>query len=143
MALIGFLLLAAAAIVGIDVAYENMDVGVDVAAFGSTSTTNLGVLFVGGVLTALVACLGIMLLRDGAAISARRRSERKERDAERDRLRAEVEERKARERQAQVDLRDRPVEREVGATDVSAGGIEGRSSTEGERRSGLTHRGRR
>jgi hypothetical protein len=64
MVLIGFVLLAAAAGFGIDVAAQNR-FNVDVDVFGQLLATTPAALFVSGVVTGLVAALGIMLLRDG------------------------------------------------------------------------------
>ncbi len=107
MFIIGLILLAAAAVVGIDVAVVN-STGVNFEAFGYVFTTNTAVIFVAGVIVALVGCFGLFLMTDGAARSARRRAERREMEAERDRLAAEAERMHAeRDRQATLDLRDR------------------------------------
>ena len=64
MVLIGFMLLAAAAAFGLDIVAENrFDLEVDV--FGQLIATTPAALFVSGVVTGLVAALGVMLLRDG------------------------------------------------------------------------------
>ena len=106
MFIIGLILLAAAAVVGIDVAVIN-STGVNFEAFGYVFTTNTAAIFVAGVVIALVGCFGLFLMTDGAGRSARRRAERREVTAERDRLAAEAERMHAeRDRQATLDLRD-------------------------------------
>ena len=119
MFIIGLILLAAAAVVGIDVAAVNSTT-VDFEAFGHIFVTNTAVLFVAGVITAFVACLGVFLMTDGAGRTARRRAHRREVEAERDRLAAEAEQLHAERdrRQATLDLRggDEPSTRTSTAT---------------------------
>ena len=74
MVLIGFVLLAGAAVFGVDVVAQNR-FNVDVDVFGQLFATTPAALFVSGVVTGLVAALGIMLLRDG---NRRRRQLRKD-----------------------------------------------------------------
>jgi hypothetical protein len=95
VAVIGIILFAAAVVVGIDVTWTN-HFGVDIEAFGQTYTVSPALMFVGGVVTALVGALGLMLLHDGMERRKIRRTETRaainERDslaAERDRLAAE------------------------------------------------------
>lgn len=98
MILIGFVLLAAASVFGIDVVAQNR-FNVDVDVFGQLFATTPAALFVSGVVSGLVAALGIMLLRDG---NRRRRQLRK--DAKHAHPEHEVVDSDDRER---VDLRER------------------------------------
>jgi uncharacterized membrane protein YciS (DUF1049 family) len=109
MVLIGFVLIAAAAVVGIDVAAQN-NFAVNVDAFGQILSTTAAIVFVGGVVTGLVACLGIMLFRDGFARSRRVRAERREQALERERMAAAYEREHSLDREDEgrdLDLRDR------------------------------------
>jgi hypothetical protein len=64
MALIGFVLLAVAGALGIDIAVRNRyDLEVDV--YGQVIATSASGLFVAGIVTGLVAAVAIMLVRDG------------------------------------------------------------------------------
>lgn len=122
MLIVGLILFAAAIIVGVDVASVN-DLGVDVEAFGRFWATTTGAIFVIGFVCALVACLGLLMIGDGFARSARRRSERRALRAERDQLALEAERARAARMEAEgrregalvdqpaLDLRDRPAER--------------------------------
>jgi hypothetical protein len=84
MVLIGFVLLAAAAAFGIDVVVQNrFDLEVDV--FGQLIGTTPAGLFVAGVVTGLVAAMGIMLLRDGVIRRHRLARDAKQAHAENDR----------------------------------------------------------
>jgi hypothetical protein len=65
MVLIGFVLLAASAAFGIDLVAQNR-FNIDIEAFGQVYTTTPSVVLVSGVVTGLVAALGLMMLRDGA-----------------------------------------------------------------------------
>src|SRR5207248_7307249 len=65
MVLIGFVLLAGAAAFGIDLVVLNRD-SLDVEGFGQVVSTTPAGMFVAGIVTGLVAALGVMLLRDGA-----------------------------------------------------------------------------
>jgi hypothetical protein len=91
MMVIGLLLFAAAAVVGIDVAATN-DLGVDVDVFGRTVATNTGSLVVAGIVVALVGAVGVLLLVDGARRRRMAAQEEREIRAERERLAATVEE---------------------------------------------------
>jgi uncharacterized integral membrane protein len=64
MVLIGFVLLVAAAVFGIDVVAQNR-FDVDIEVFGQVFTSTPAVVFVTGVVAGIVAALGMMLLRDG------------------------------------------------------------------------------
>lgn len=64
MVLIGFVLFAAAAALGIDVVAQNR-FNVDIEVFGQGYTTTPAGVLVAGVVIGLVAALGLMLLRDG------------------------------------------------------------------------------
>jgi hypothetical protein len=131
MLIIGLILFAAALAVGIDVAAMN-DLGIDIDAFGQVYETNTGALFVAGFVTALVACLGLVLISDGLARSVRRRAERRRIKAERDQLAEEAEKARAARVEAeaerdralvdepQLDLRDQPGERVVTSEGVAA-----------------------
>ena len=107
MFFIGLILLAAAAVVGIDVAVVN-GTGVNFEAFGHVFTTNTAAIFAAGVVVALVGCFGLFLMTDGAGRSARRRARRREVEAERDRLADEARRIHAvMDGQSSLDLRDR------------------------------------
>jgi hypothetical protein len=113
MVLIGFVLLAAAAAFGVDVAAQNR-FNLDIDVFGQAYTASPAVVLVGGVVIGLVAALGLMLMRDGARRRLVLRRDAKDAAAERDRLSAAAEEHEA-ERKFDVgaidskplDLRDR------------------------------------
>ena len=91
MAIIGFVLLAAAAVFGIEIAAVN-DFTIDVDAFNQVYETSVALLFVAGIVTGLAAALGLMLIRDGLARRRRLRLEAKEAEALRERHIAELEE---------------------------------------------------
>lgn len=77
MVLLGLLLIAAAAVVGVEVVRVNMT-ATDVSAFGTTITGySLGSLFLAGVAAGVLACLGLWMIKAGLARSRRRRLERK------------------------------------------------------------------
>lgn len=98
MVLIGFILLAAASAVGIDIVAQNrFDLDVDV--FGQLFATTPAALFVAGVITGLVAALGVMLLRDGTRRRRQLGKDAKHAHSEHDRVATD-------DREA-VDLRDR------------------------------------
>ena len=90
MALIGLVLLAAAAAFGIDVAAQNF-FDLDVEVFGRTFATSPSAVFVAGVVTGLVGVAGVFLLTDGIRRRRRIRGERRATVAERDRLAAAYE----------------------------------------------------
>src|SRR2546423_361615 len=87
MALIGLVLLAAAATFGIDLAAQNF-VDIDIDAFGRTYGTNVSAVFVAGVVTGLVATIGTLMIVDGVRRRRRVRGEARQAAAERDRLAA-------------------------------------------------------
>jgi hypothetical protein len=89
MLIIGIVLFAAA-IVAIEVATVG-SVNVDVDAFGRTYATSTGVIFVAGVLAALVACLAMLVIADSLRRRRLARVERKQLAAERDQLVVEAE----------------------------------------------------
>lgn len=91
MAIIGFVLLAAAAAFGIEIVAMN-DVTIDVSAFNQVYETSLALVFVTGVVAGLVGALGIMLIRDGMARSRRLRLEAKDAEEHRERHIAALEE---------------------------------------------------
>ncbi|MEY2434500.1 MAG: hypothetical protein QOC92_4225 [Acidimicrobiaceae bacterium] len=76
MVLMGFVLLAAAGVLGIDLVAQNR-VAIDIEAFGQGYATSLAMLFTAGVVTGLVAALALLLLRDGAVRRRRMRLDAK------------------------------------------------------------------
>ena len=119
MVLIGLALIAAAAVVGIDITAQN-NFAVDIDAFGQLLSTSAAGVFVGGIVTGLVAAVGVMMLRDGLVRSRRTRAENKATVAERDRMAAAY----AREHgleghhgeNRELDLTDRELDREHATT---------------------------
>ena len=91
MAIIGFVLLAAAAVFGIEIVAMN-DVTIDVDAFNQLYETTIALVFVAGVVTGLVAALGVMVIRDGLARRRRLHLEAKQAEAHRERHIAALEE---------------------------------------------------
>ena len=87
MVLIGLALIAAAAVVGIDITSQN-NFAVDIDAFGRILSTTAAGVFVAGVVAGLVAAVGIMMMRDGFIRSRRTRAETRASVAERDRMAA-------------------------------------------------------
>ena len=85
MALIGFVLIAAAAVVGVDLAAQN-DFAVQIDAFGQMISTTAAGMFVAGVVIGLAAALGMMLFRDGFIRTRRARAEARETRLERERM---------------------------------------------------------
>lgn len=85
MVLIGFVLIAAAAIVGIDVAAQN-NFALQIDAFGQILSTTAAGLFVAGLVTGLAAALGVMLFRDGFVRTRRARADAREQRLERERM---------------------------------------------------------
>jgi flagellar biosynthesis/type III secretory pathway M-ring protein FliF/YscJ len=78
MVIIGLVLIAAAAAVGIEITAMN-NVSIDIDAFNQLYETSAAVVFVAGAVTALAGAIGIMLVRDGLI---RRREARRERALE-------------------------------------------------------------
>ena len=77
MVLLGLLLIAAAAVVGVEVVRVNM-VATDVEAFGTTITGySLGSLFLAGVAAGVLACFGLWLMKAGFSRRRHRRMELK------------------------------------------------------------------
>ena len=119
MAIIGLLLLAAAAVFGIELAAMN-DYTIEIDAFNQVYSTTAAIVFVAGIVTGLTAVLGIMLLRDGLVRRHQKRSEARRAEAHRERHIAALEEEHAASLGADtdganrehVDLRDRVRERE-------------------------------
>ncbi len=103
MVLIGLVLLAAAAVFGIDIAAQNL-ASLDVDLFGQTFATTPAAVF------------GLMMVRDGTIRLRRRRATVRETAAERDRLAAayvaEHQVEPERDNRDDVDLRERPRDRE-------------------------------
>ena len=87
MVLIGFVLIAVAAVVGIDITAQN-NFAVEIDAFGQILSTTAAGVFVAGLVTGLAAALGIMLFRDGFVRSRSARAESRASLAERDRMAA-------------------------------------------------------
>jgi hypothetical protein len=118
MVLIGFLVLAAAAAIGIEVAVENF-FAIDLDAFNQTFSTSVSAVFIAGVVTGLAGAVGVLVLRDGLVRRHRLRLEAMEADAIRERHIAELEEEHAAMRRNDVgldgdegiDLRERDRER--------------------------------
>ena len=90
MALIGLVLLAAAATFGIDLAAQNF-IDIDIVAFGRTYGTNVSAVFVAGAVTGLVATVGVLMIVDGVRHRRRVRAEARQAAAERNRLAAAYE----------------------------------------------------
>ncbi|MEY2423509.1 MAG: hypothetical protein QOI95_3576 [Acidimicrobiaceae bacterium] len=120
MVLIGFVLLAAAAAFGLDLAIENY-FSIDVDAFNQVFTTSASAVFVAGVVTGLTGALGLMLMRDGLVRRRRRRLEAREADEHRERHIAALENEHAAQHRttddhdgdrAPVDLRERDRDRD-------------------------------
>ena len=87
MVLIGFVLIAAAAVVGIDITAQN-NFAIEIDAFGQILSTTAAGVFVAGIVTGLAAALGIMLFRDGFIRSRSTRAENRASRVERDRMAA-------------------------------------------------------
>ena len=85
MWIIGLLLLVAAVAVGIDIAAMN-DQSVDLEAFNQVWTSSPAIVFLVGVVTALVGMFGLWLMISGLRRSRIRGRERRAEMAERDRL---------------------------------------------------------
>jgi hypothetical protein len=126
MLIIGLLLFGGAVAVGVDVVAVN-NAAVDVDAFGHIFSTSIAGVFMTGVIAAIVGCLGLMLMVQGAQRRRRLVAEAKAGRAERrdseeamaaahaDRREAKVERERVDERQEALDVRDRPADREVAA----------------------------
>ena|SRR5581483_4719387 len=108
MALIGLVLLAAAAVFGIDVVAQN-NFAIDVEGFGQVVSTSLAGLFVAGVVTGIVACVALMLMRDGAVRRRHKRAAARASAVERDRMAAayEAEHGRRADDDDTIDLRER------------------------------------
>jgi flagellar biosynthesis/type III secretory pathway M-ring protein FliF/YscJ len=91
MAIIGFVLLAAAAVFGIEIVAMN-DVSIDVDAFNQLYETSIATVFVAGVIAGLAGAIGLMLIRDGLVRRRRLRLEAREADEQRERHIAALEE---------------------------------------------------
>jgi flagellar biosynthesis/type III secretory pathway M-ring protein FliF/YscJ len=91
MAIIGFLLLAAAAVFGVELAYEN-NFSIEIDAFNQVYSSSVAMMFVAGVVTALVGVLGVLLIRDGMIRRRRVRAEAREAEQVRERHIAALEE---------------------------------------------------
>ena len=116
MVLIGFVLMAAAAVVGVDVAAQN-HFAIDVDAFGQMFSTSASAVFVAGVVTGLAGCVGLMLFRDGFIRTRRARAEARETRLERERMAAAYEREHGLGRDgdgeaSNLDLRERDLDRE-------------------------------
>src|SRR5688572_33054361 len=91
MAIIGFVILAAAAAFGVHIVAMN-DFAVDVDAFNQVYDTSAALLFVAGTVTGLAGAFGLMLVRDGLVRRRRLHLEAREAEALRERHIAELEE---------------------------------------------------
>jgi hypothetical protein len=91
MAIIGLVLLAAAAVFGIEFAAMN-DFTIEIDAFNQLYSTTASIVFVAGVVTGLTGALGLMLLRDGMVRRHHHRLESKQAEAHRERHVAALEE---------------------------------------------------
>ena len=119
MVIIGLLLIAAAAAIGIEITAMN-NVSIDIDAFNQVYGTTAAGVFVAGVVTALVAAIGVMLVRDGLVRRRRIRRERMVEEERHARHVAALEEEHAalhrpdgRERaDTNIDLREQEAERE-------------------------------
>jgi len=105
MAIIGFVILAAAAVFGIGIVAEN-DFSIDVDAFNQVYETSVALLFVAGVVTGLAGAFGLMLMRDGLARRRRLRLESRAAEELRERHITELEEEHAAMRDTRADHRD-------------------------------------
>jgi hypothetical protein len=105
MAIIGLLLVAAAAAFGIELVAMN-DFSIEIDAFNQTYSTTTSLVFVAGVVTGLTAVLGIMLMRDGLVRRHRRRSEARQTERERERHIEALEQEHAENRLAEVDAQN-------------------------------------
>jgi hypothetical protein len=85
MWIIGLLLLAAAVVLGVDIATRN-DTQIDLEAFNHVWTSSPAAVFIVGVVTALVGAFGLWLMLYGLARSRVHRRARRAEFAERDRL---------------------------------------------------------
>lgn len=112
MVLIGFVLIAAAAVIGIDITAQN-NFAVDIDAFGHVLSTTAAGMFVAGIVIGLCAAIGIMLMRDGTVRARRSRAESKATVAERDRMAAAY----AREHGLDARARDEGEDRDLDLTD--------------------------
>ena len=91
MVIIAFVILAAAALFGIELAAVN-NFSVDVDAFNQVYETSAALVFVAGVVTGLAGAFGLMLMRDGLVRYRRLRLEAREAEELRERHIAELEE---------------------------------------------------
>ena len=101
MAILGLLLLLAAAGLAVDIVVENTS-SISVEAVGATFSMSPGWLFVAGLATGVIAILGVRMLVAGVARARRRRSalvnsrsSMQDLQAERDRLAVELERERA------------------------------------------------
>jgi len=119
MVLIGFALLAVAAVVGIDITAQN-NFAIEIDAFGRILSTSASGIFVAGIVTGLAAAVGIMLMRDGLVRSRHARAQTKATVAERERMAAAYAREHGldgrrdddRDRDREVDLTERDMDRE-------------------------------
>ena len=116
MVIIGLVLIAAAAAVGIEITAMN-NVSIDIDAFNQIYETSASALFVAGVVTALAGAIGVMLVRDGLVRRRRLHQERSLEEERHARHVAALEEEHAalhrRDGRADnIDLRDEEVARE-------------------------------
>ena len=127
MLIIGLVLIAAAAAVGIEITAMN-NVSIDVDAFNQLYSTSIAMVFVAGVVTALAGVLGVMLVHDGLIRRRRRHREAVEEETRREQRMAELEEEHAARRRAEVESRTN----ETAGTD-NAASIDLREKIQAER----------
>jgi len=101
MLIIGLVLIAAAAAVGIEITAMN-NVSIDVDAFNQLYETSIAMVFVAGAVTALAGAVGVMLVRDGLIRRRRLHREAAEADQRRERHIAALEEEHAAHHRADV-----------------------------------------
>lgn len=106
MVIIGLVLIAAAAAVGIEITAMN-NVSIDIDAFNQVYQTSASAVFVAGVVTALAAAIGIMLVRDGLSRRRRIHRERVEAEQRRERHIAALEDEHAATRRTATDTGER------------------------------------
>ena len=104
MLIIGLVLIAAAAAVGIEITAMN-NVSIDVDAFNQLYETSIAMVFVAGVVTALAGAVGVMLVRDGLIRRRRLHREAAEADQRRERHIAALEEEHAANHRASAEAR--------------------------------------
>jgi hypothetical protein len=90
MVLIGLILLAAAVAAGVDVAVQNHAATLTIQGAGQTATATPAEVLAGGVVCALVAVVGLLLIADGYRHRRRVRMEARTAVTQRDELAAQI-----------------------------------------------------